>query len=255
MEKRIQFDNHMGEALSGTLQLPDAPGRFGVVLLHCFTCSRHTSILRQIAQDLKAAGMASLRFDFSGNGQSEGRFTDSTYSKMLVEVDLAVKRLSGEGVARIGLAGHSMGASLAVLAAQRSEKIVAVCAMAGRLSGTNARHILSPAQQAAIKDTGRVCFMSRGRDLELTESFFSDADAFDLPEMLKTLRVPLLVVHGDEDETVPVSEAYRAEALNPANTRLAIMPGADHMFSSGEDRTTISRTVADWFRVQNNRHS
>jgi pimeloyl-ACP methyl ester carboxylesterase len=54
-------------------------------------------------------------------------------------------------------------------------------------------------------------------------------------------------VHGDQDEIVPVAEAYRARELNPRGAELAVIPGADHMFSQEAHRQKIAELVVDWF--------
>jgi uncharacterized protein len=91
MEEQIDFKNHQGEKLAATLHLPKKPTGCGVVLGHCFTCSRHTGILRQVAGELSRKGFFALRFDFSGNGQSEGIFEESTYSKQISEMQTAME--------------------------------------------------------------------------------------------------------------------------------------------------------------------
>jgi pimeloyl-ACP methyl ester carboxylesterase len=250
LERRIQFDNDAGESLSGTLHLPESPVETGVVLSHCFTCSRHTSILRWICEALTREGMAALRFDFSGNGQSEGDFTDSNYSKMMDEIGSATRRLEQEGVRWIGLLGHSLGASVSVLYGADADRIRAVCAIAGRLSGTMADRILSPFQQQEMERTGQVAFTSRGRDLTLTRSFFEDARRFDLPGALRRMHKPLLVVHGDRDEIVPVMEADRAGKEAAGTVTVEIVPGADHMFSDDAQRRKVTDMVVSWFLRQ-----
>ena len=135
MEQSVFFDNHEGEKLAGTLHLPDKPSVQGLVFGHCFTCSRHTRILIRICQELAKAGCMALRFDFSGNGQSEGIFTETTYSKHIGEMKTAVSFLREKGVSQIGLAGHSVGAAIAVLTAAETDGIRAVCGMAGHLTG------------------------------------------------------------------------------------------------------------------------
>ena len=97
MEQPVQFNNHRGESLSGTLHVPAMPPDRGVVIGHCFTCSRHTRILQQIAQDLARAGFMAMRFDFSGNGQSEGVFAETSYSKHISEMKTAAAFLMEKG--------------------------------------------------------------------------------------------------------------------------------------------------------------
>jgi len=250
MEQPVHFYNHQEEKLAGTLHLPDEIKGGGVVFGHCFTCSRHTRIIRLICSDLAAAGFIALRFDFSGNGQSEGDFAASTYSKQIAEIQKSIDIIADNGAEWIGLAGHSMGAVIAILTAARMNRIKAVCALAGRLSGLRATHFFSKRQLKELHDTGRVSFSSRGRPLQLSTTFFADADQYNLPETLKSLQAPLMVVHGNHDEIVPVKEAYLAQELNPINTKLAVIPDADHMFSNHEHRLKISKLIVKWFKEQ-----
>ena len=248
LENQIHFHNHLGERLAGTLHEPENANGRGIVMGHCFTCSRHTTILRELGRDLAESGYFALRFDFSGNGQSEGDFSASTYSKQISEMHAAAGVIAQRGVSWIGMAGHSMGAVIAVLTAGEFPEFRAVCAMAGRLSGMDAKRFLNAAQLRELHKTGRVTFSSRGRNLELIDRFFSDASSFALPEILKDLRTPLLVIHGDADEIVPVSEATGAEALNPGTIRSVVIPRADHMFSNAGHRRLICRRVVDWLQ-------
>jgi uncharacterized protein len=248
MEQPIFFNNQQGEKLAGTLHLPDGPAVRGVVFGHCFTCSRHTRIIRQTCNELAEQDILALRFDFSGNGQSEGEFADSTYSKQIDEMLIAMGVIADKGAQRIGLAGHSMGAVIAVLTAARTKAVKGVCALAGRLSGMNATRFFSKKQLKEIEGSGRVSFNSRGRSLQLTSKFFADARQFDLPETVKSLQTPLMVVHGDADEIIPVKDAFMAKTLNPENTELVVIPGADHMFSDEVHRTQTSKLVVKWFK-------
>jgi pimeloyl-ACP methyl ester carboxylesterase len=247
LERKITFRNRFGETLVGSLHAPAEHSSRGVVLGHCFTCSRHTRILQQISQDLARSGFWALRFDFSGNGQSEGVFSNSTTSRQISEMQAAAAQLTARGVGWLAMAGHSMGASVSVLAAARSPEVRAVCALAGRLSGLNPRLFFSENQRRELDRTGLVRFSSRGRELKLTGRFFSDADRFSLPRTIAALTIPLLVVHGDRDTIVPVAEATQARQANPAAVELDIVPGADHMFSGEALRQSVSARIVGWF--------
>lgn len=250
MERPVHFKNPQGEQLTGTLHLPDTATDRGIVLAHCFTCSRHTGILRQLGHDFAEAGFMALRFDFSGNGQSEGEFAQSTYTKQISEMKIACDFISSRGTSRIGLVGHSMGAVIALLAAVEMKSAKAVCTIAGRLSGMNAMRFLNKDQQGKLDQTGQVVFSSRGRQLMLTQDFFSDAGRFDLPALVSRLKIPLLIVHGDRDEIIPVDEAYSAHEPNSEKTDMAIISGADHMFSNKNHRESVSRQIVTWFENQ-----
>lgn len=247
MEEAVHFKNRQGETLAGTLHLPEPPGPEGVILGHCFTCSRHTSILRDTARKLTERGIAALRFDFSGNGQSEGDFINTAYTRHIQEMTRARDYLLGRGITRFGLAGHSMGAAVAILAGSRMERIEGICAFSGRLGGLDPEGTFSAAQLATLRETGEVAFQSRGRRLVLPHAFFEDAARYDILETIASLTPPLLIVHGDRDEIIPVSNARAAKARNDRAT-LEIIPGADHMYGDAPLRDRVAALAADWFR-------
>ncbi|MDF1592294.1 MAG: alpha/beta fold hydrolase [Desulfobacterales bacterium] len=251
MEKQVHFKNHLGEKLTGTLHQPGKPSDGGIIIGHCFTCSRHTRVLQQMGRELAAARFTVLRFDFSGNGQSEGAFIDSSYAKHIAEMKTAAAFLSANsGVRWIGLAGHSTGGNIALLAGARLKSVRAFCLLASRISGMKATHFLSTAQQTEIERSGRVFFTSRGRSLEISKDFFADAGNYDMLKVIGSLKRPLLVIHGDRDEIVPMDEALQAHKLNPAAITLKVIPGADHMFSQEDHRSQVAEVVADWFTRQ-----
>ncbi len=248
LQQQIQFLNLSGEKLAGTFHVPAKDSRHGIILGHCFTCSRHTRILRDLSLALVDEGFKVLRFDFSGDGQSEGNFSESLYSKQVDDIKTAASFMSAQGASWIGVAGHSMGAMVALLAASEMDNIKAVCMLAAKASALKTNHFLSREGLEELQLTGRVHFMSRGRNLELTEAFFADAEKYDLSSIMPSLSQPLMVVHGDMDEIIPVENAYRLYQLKRVNTEVAIIPGADHMFSQDEHRQEVARRVAQWFK-------
>jgi putative redox protein len=247
MEQQIQFDNYLGETLAGTLHQPERPPVGAVIAGHCFTCSRHTGVLRRICSALDEAGFMALRFDFSGNGQSQGYFEQSTWSKQVLEMEAAIALMEKKGAPWIGLAGHSLGAAIALLTARRIKSVSAVCRVAGRVSATRPMHFLTPPQQQTLEQTGHVGFNSRERQLTLSRDFFDDANRHDLTDATRSLTIPMLVVHGDRDEIIPVSEAHLAKAANPGLVELSIVAGGDHMLARPDHQRQVARLVTDWF--------
>ena len=248
LQEQIEFLNLSGEKLAGTFHVPAKNSRHGIILGHCFTCSRHTSILRDLSLALVDAGFKVLRFDFSGNGQSEGNFSHSFYSKQVDDLKSAATFMSARGVQWIGLAGHSMGAMVALLAASEMDEVKAVCTLAAKASTLKTKQFLTREQIEELQLTGRVHFVSRGRSLEVTEAFFADAQHYDFPSIMASLPQPLLVVHGDMDEIVPVNNAHRLLQYKRINTELAIIHGADHMFSHDRHRQEVAQRVTSWFK-------
>lgn len=244
----VTFVNQKGERLIGDLYLPAEATKAGIVFGHCFTCSRHTRILTESCQRLHQNGIAALRFDFSGNGQSGGSFSDTTYSKHIDEMKVAMAVLKENGVERIGLAGHSMGAALALLTAASSTEVRAICTLAGRYSGLDVSGLLDPVRENQLRQTGQMQFTSRGRSLTLTERFFTDVVNHDLSSTVSSLKRPLLAIHGDQDEIIPVAEVYHSKRLKPEATEIDVINQADHMFSQAHHRNQVATRLTLWFK-------
>jgi putative redox protein len=251
MQEQITFPNHAGEALAATFHRPDTPNGKGVVLGHCFTCSRHTGILRELSAGLEASGFFVLRFDFSGNGQSQGLFVESSLSKHIREMQIAVEWLQDRGAEQwIGLVGHSMGGAIAVLSMPRIPAARAVATIGSRLMGFDPLKFLGPQQIAELESSGKIAFSSRNKTLELTTGFFDDAHSYSLPDVVRQLDRPLMVVHSERDELIPVAEAYEARLLNPGHIALEIVPEADHMLSNPDHRAVAAGKIVSWMERQ-----
>ena len=123
-----------------------------------------------------------------------------------------------------------------------------MCTVGSRISGLKVTGFLSRTQREILEKTGEVTFTSRGRFLKITDEFFTDADRFDLPQILQSFDKPLLMVHGDKDEIIPVREAYKAREMSNGGAQLEVIAGADHMFSRKEDRQAVSQLVVEWFK-------
>ncbi|MBA2355026.1 MAG: alpha/beta fold hydrolase, partial [Acidobacteria bacterium] len=112
---------------SGAAQVPSAI----VVIGHGVTSNKDRPWLVALSEALAAAGVASLRVTFSGNGESEGRYQDATPSKEAGDLASVIDALQRWGVSRIGYAGHSMGGAVGVLCAAEDSRICVLVSLAG----------------------------------------------------------------------------------------------------------------------------
>ena len=76
----VEFESAAGVALSGLLDMPDEDPKAYALFAHCFTCSKSLGVIRNISKQLTGEGIALLRFDFTGLGQSEGEFAKTTFT-------------------------------------------------------------------------------------------------------------------------------------------------------------------------------
>lgn len=247
MDERINFMNAQGDAIAAILDIPEKPNGKGIILLHCFTCTKHHRVMRNLADCLSSGGFTVLRFDFSGNGESGGRIEDSTYTKMLGETREAVGILEKRGMGRIGIAGHSMGAMLSLLAAHEDKRIAAVGFIAGSSQAARVREVFpQPAIEQAEKEGSSEAFVY-GRNITLKREFLLDVEKYNVGHAAAMLGRPILVVHGTKDEIIPPFHARQIHAWATGKKALEMMDGVDHLFRDEAHLKALQGIVCSWF--------
>src|SRR3954466_439097 len=113
--ERFQFAGSDGNMLAAAFDLPDGEPHAVALFAHCFTCGKDVLAARRISAALMARGIATLRFDFTGLGSSEGDFANTTFSSNVADLVKAADHLRAEHRAPAILIGHSLGGA-AILA-------------------------------------------------------------------------------------------------------------------------------------------
>jgi len=247
MDQRTSFQNASNDTIAAILSVPKEQNGKGIILLHCFTCTKHHRVMRSLAECLSANGFTVLRFDFSGNGESGGRLEDATYTKMLGEVRSAVTLLEGMGIRHIGVAGHSMGAMLSLLAAHEDKRIAAVGFISGSSQAARVREVFpADAIEKAEREGSSEAFVY-GRSIILRKAFLLDIERFNVGEAAAALHRPLLVVHGTKDEIIPLFHARQIYSWAKEPKSLELMEGVDHLFRDETHLRKLQATVCSWF--------
>jgi alpha/beta superfamily hydrolase len=90
---RADFEGHSGARLAARLDLPAGTIRAWALFAHCFTCSKDTLAARRISGALASAGIAVMRFDFTGLGSSDGEFASTNFSSNVEDLRSAAEWL------------------------------------------------------------------------------------------------------------------------------------------------------------------
>lgn len=217
--------------LRGILHLPRTSRELGVVIAHGFTGSKDTNFFPELARQLADLGYPVLRFDFSGNGESEGAFENRTYTLYVGDLDAAVRTLNPH-VPRVAVIGFSMGGAVATLHAATHGGVsgLVLLAPAFRLIGERW-------DRERLRSQGYVTFQdSHGRIRRLNRVYFEDRDRHDYLALAPHIHVPVLLLVGAEDQTVDRS-ACRAfmERLGTSQNQLHVLPGENHVFHNRPD--------------------
>jgi pimeloyl-ACP methyl ester carboxylesterase len=226
----------------------DGTGRPPVVMCHGFKGSKDWGFFPTLAERLARAGMTAVSFNFSGSGVGpEGggvsepeRFARSTFSNDVRDIGTVCAALTAgtlaDGLVKMsgfGLFGHSRGGGAAVLVAAANPDVRALATWAA-ISHTNR---WDEATVARWRSDGKRIAPGVGNGAELF--FYTDmlddiernAGALDIARAAGRLRAPWLIIHGDADSFVPVSEGIELhEAANRPNAELCVLQDGTHTF-------------------------
>lgn len=245
LHQEVKFTNDDGETLAGVLDTPAHKPRAYALFAHCFTCSRNLKAATHIARTLNDAGIAVLRFDFTGLGESEGEFTATSFSNNVADLLAAARYLEKEFSAPALLVGHSLGGTALLLAAADIPSAVAVATIA---APSHPSHIVKQFAGAIdeIKTSGTAAVQLGGRSFNIHRHFLDDLERHPLPDSIGTLRKALLILHSPLDETVSIDHASELFMAAKHPKSFVSLDKADHLLSSASDSRYAGGVLAAW---------
>ncbi len=245
LHQKVSFMNDDGESLAGMLDTPAQKPRAYALFAHCFTCSRNLKAATHIARTLNDAGIAVLRFDFTGLGESEGEFATTSFSNNVADLLAAARYLEQEFTAPALLVGHSLGGTALLLAAADIPSAVAVATIA---APSHPSHIVKQFAGAIddIKSRGAAEVELGGRSFNIHQHFLDDLERHPLPENVGALRKALLILHSPLDDTVSIDEASELFLAAKHPKSFLSLDKADHLLSSASDSRYAGRVLAAW---------
>ena len=243
--ERFQFESEGGHQLAAALDLPDSPPVAYALFAHCFTCGKDVLAAKRIAVALTAKGIATLRFDFTGLGSSEGDFANSTFSSNVADLVRAANHLRETRGAPAILIGHSLGGAAILAAAGQIADAKAVVTVAApsdpnHVTGLFRDHVDN------IRAQGQAQVSLAGRPFTIKREFLDDVAEHALMEKINGLHKALLVMHSPTDDTVGIDNATRIFVAAKHPKSFVSLAGADHLLSDRRDSNYVADVIAAW---------
>jgi alpha-beta hydrolase superfamily lysophospholipase len=236
-----EIRNNQGERIDFTLH-HGKPGAREIVLIgHGVTGNKDRPFVIALAEGFAKAGITALRFSFSGNGTSAGKFTQSTVSKEVEDLGAVINAVQDKSICYVG---HSMGGAVGVLRAAKDPSIKALISLAGMV------HTKAFAEREFGMVKPGEGFMWDDTNCPLSQDYMDDmARIGSVIDEAPKIKVPWLLVHGTEDDVVPIQESREIFARANEPKQFVELKGANHVFA-GEHTAPMVFEVVKWVQAR-----
>ncbi|MFT5134731.1 MAG: putative OsmC-like protein/esterase/lipase [Gammaproteobacteria bacterium] len=242
---KASFQNKEGETLAGLLETPDGDTKAYAIFAHCFTCSKDIAAASRITRGLASKGVAVLRFDFTGLGNSDGDFANTNFSSNLQDLIQAAAYLEENYAAPTLIIGHSLGGAAVLAAAQFIDSIKAVVTIGAPATAHHVEHLFSGAKDKIFEEDQATVDLA-GRKFTIKKQFLEDINRYNDIGHIAKLGKALLVFHSPIDDTVSIDEAAKIYSAARHPKSFISLDKADHLLSRREDSEYVSDVIASW---------
>jgi esterase/lipase len=246
MMAKVFFRNPEGLKLCGILHSPKNKSDVGIIICHGFTGGKDKNFIPELAEKLEDFFV--LRFDFSGNWESEGEFEDRSYLKYIDDLGSAIDFLK-KYCKKICVVGTSMGGSIALLHSVQKNNIDLLVMIAPGLGKFKEEY---PKKLRSLDKKDFIIFTdSWGKERKLNREYFKERSKYKFIEEGKKLRIPTLIIVGDNDKVISVPKCEELYDCLNVEKKLVIVKNENHVFHNkvcSEMIKSISNFIKNRFR-------
>ncbi|WP_299708427.1 bifunctional alpha/beta hydrolase/OsmC family protein [uncultured Pontibacter sp.] len=245
---RVTFPNASGHMLSGRLEMPvDGKPHAYALFAHCFTCTKNLTAISNIARTMSLMGIAVLRFDFTGLGDSEGEFDESGFSSNVSDLVSACKFLEKEYSAPDIAVGHSLGGTAVLMAAKSLHSLKAIVTIGSPFDPAHVKHLIQPAL-SSVEAEGTAMVNIGGKPFPISREFVEELDAYDPEASIAQLDKALLILHSPQDRVVSIDNAAAIYKTARHPKSFVSLDGTDHLLSDKKDSQYTGELIASWVK-------
>lgn len=244
--EKVMFKGTSG-MLAARLDLPVGTPLMYALFAHCFTCSKDVFAASRVSTALANLGIATLRFDFTGLGESDGEFENTNFTSNIADLLHAAEFLAEEYDAPKLLIGHSLGGAAVLAAASDIPAAKAVVTIGAPFDPAHVGHHFID-QHEKIKSEGVVKVDIGGRPFNVSRQFLEDIEDQAQAEKLHHLRKALLIFHSPTDNVVGISNATNIFVAAKHPKSFISLDKADHLLSRKEDSQYVAEVITSWAR-------
>lgn len=243
--KKIEFTGSTGDTLSAKIDLPEDNPKAYALFAHCFTCSKDLKAVGNITRSLAEIGIATLRFDFTGLGQSGGDFSDTNFSSNVDDLVKAYEYMNEKWDAPSILIGHSLGGAAVLQAAHKMESVKAVATVGAPAEPS---HVIENFEMSLeeIEEKGEAKVTLEGRPFTIKKQFIHDLEETRMKQFIHNLGKALIVFHSPIDNTVGIDNASKIFIAAKHPKSFISLDKANHLLSEKVDSQYVGKVLGTW---------
>ncbi len=217
-----------------------------VILGHGYLSDKQSRTNTELSKRLNSAGISTLSYDMYGHGESQGNAEYLTISKAVENLITVYDYAKLQGYKKVGVSGSSFTGIVSLIGASKRafDVIVLKCPVFD--------------SKMLWDDRLGIVGVKKWKESGFIEPFgkkwrfgaYEDASQYDMYAIVRGINVPILVIHGDKDETVPIKHAH--EIISNSNAQLVVVAGADHFFRNPVHFEYMIKNSFDWFLLHLN---
>lgn len=244
--KKIEFEGSAGYNLSARIDEPDSGDcKTTLLFAHCFTCNKNLRAIGHISRALTDKGIGVFRFDFTGLGESEGDFSESTFSHDVQDLIAAAGYMHKNWIAPKILMGHSLGGAAILQAANSIPSSEAVTTVGSPCNPQHVQHLLDD-KKDEIEQKGEAEVVLAGRRFKIKKKFLDDLAEQTMDEVIRNLNKALLIFHSPVDKTVGIDNAAHIYKLAKHPKSFISLDDADHLLTKDDDAQYVGNVTTAW---------
>lgn len=234
-------------------------GKDLVIVCHGFNENKDKELIKRFCEVLNNEGFNAFRFDFSGNGESEGNFENSYFTKEADDLNSVIDFFSERNYLIKSVIGYSTGGTVTILHAARDRRIKSIILIAPRIHPSKStmakkmekkynKPLAQIIKNPSIKYPITIEYRNGRRSF--SRKYVEELERLDVTDYLRKIKVPILMLHGNRDQIVDIGETEKAfEAANRPKGFIEV-DGADHTFSNEKQMKEMISKALHWLKNQ-----
>lgn len=243
--EQLTFVNGGNTRLAAFLHRPAGIPKAYALFAHCFEYGKDSPAARIIAETLVAHGIAVLRFDFTGLGDSESAFAQADFSADGDNLVAAADHLRLTAEAPALLIGHSLAGAAMLAVASRIPEARAVATIGAPCDPSHLTGLLADRSEATVA-SGTPAVSIDNRSFTVKRQLLDDISQRNLTPRIASLRKALLVMHAPTDRVVAVENAATIFVHSKHPKSFVALDGADHLLTRPADAAFAGEMLAVW---------